>query len=476
MRSGEMTRMTPAEIRNTVHTLQAQGHSLREISRLLALSRNTVRRILRQPGRTVDQAAPCDEATLARLKAAFERARGNVVRVQELLADDGLDVRYSTLTRWVREAALRAPPRRAGEYDFAPGQEMQHDTSPHRVVFAKAGMADKIVTAQCAGLVLAYSRRLFMQYYPRFTRFEAKTFLLEAARFMDGVCPVCVIDNTSVLLAAGSGADAVIAPEMLAFARTLGFRFRAHRVGHPDRKGRIERPFAYIEGNFLAARTFEGFDDLNRQAVAWCRDVANQKPRRALGMSPEAAYVIEKPHLKPLPDALPPVYELLERVVDLHGYVSVDTNRYSVPERFVGQSVAVYKLPAEIHVCRKDSTIAVHQRLIGQRDARSCLPEHHSIPVRENRGTAREETLLRGHHPSLDRYAAALKQRGNGWGRRALRRLIGMKRTYPSGPFIAAIEQALQYGMFDLGRLEALILKQVAGDFFALDTGEDGDA
>jgi transposase len=476
MRSGEMTRMTPAEIRNTVHTLQAQGHSLREISRLLALSRNTVRRILRQPGRTVDQAAPCDEATLARLKAAFERARGNVVRVQELLADDGLDVRYSTLTRWVREAALRAPPRRAGEYDFAPGQEMQHDTSPHRVVFAKAGMADKIVTAQCAGLVLAYSRRLFMQYYPRFTRFEAKTFLLEAARFMDGVCPVCVIDNTSVLLAAGSGADAVIAPEMLAFARTLGFRFRAHRVGHPDRKGRIERPFAYIEGNFLAARTFEGFDDLNRQAGAWCRDVANQKPRRALGMSPEAAYVIEKPHLKPLPDALPPVYELLERVVDLHGYVSVDTNRYSVPERFVGQSVAVYKLPAEIHVCRKDSTIAVHQRLIGQRDARSCLPEHHSIPVRENRGTAREETLLRGHHPSLDRYAAALKQRGNGWGRRALRRLIGMKRTYPSGPFIAAIEQALQYGMFDLGRLEALILKQVAGDFFALDTGEDGDA
>jgi transposase len=471
-----MARMTPTEIRNTVHTLQAQGHSLREISRLLALSRNTVRRILRQPGRTVDQAAPCDEATLARLKAAFERARGNVVRVQELLADDGLDVRYSTLTRWVREAGLRAPPRRAGEYDFAPGQEMQHDTSPHRVVFAKAGMADKIVTAQCAGLVLAYSRRLFMQYYPRFTRFEAKTFLLEAARFMDGVCPVCVIDNTSVLLAAGSGADAVIAPEMLAFARTLGFRFRAHRVGHPDRKGRIERPFAYIEGNFLAARNFEGFDDLNRQAVAWCRDVANQKPRRALGMSSEAAYVIEKPHLKPLPDALPPVYELLERVVDLHGYVSVDTNRYSVPERFVGQSVAVYKLPAEIHVCRKDSTIAVHQRLIGQRDARSILPEHHSIPVRANRGTAREETLLSGHHPSLDRYAAALKQRGNGWGRRALRRLIGMKRTYPSGPFIAAIEQALQYGMFDLGRLEALILKQVAGDFFALDTGEDGDA
>jgi orotate phosphoribosyltransferase-like protein len=85
--------MTPTEVRNAVCALQAKGHSLREISRSLALSRNTVRRILRQPNRTVDEAAPCDEATLARLKAAFERARGNVVRVQELLADDGLEVR-----------------------------------------------------------------------------------------------------------------------------------------------------------------------------------------------------------------------------------------------------------------------------------------------------------------------------------------------------------------------------------------------
>ena len=39
--------MTPTEIRTAVRSLRAQGRSLREISRLLALSRNTVRRILR---------------------------------------------------------------------------------------------------------------------------------------------------------------------------------------------------------------------------------------------------------------------------------------------------------------------------------------------------------------------------------------------------------------------------------------------
>ncbi len=432
-----------------------------------------MRRILREPPRDGAEPPPCDAATLGRLQAAFARANGNVVRVRELLADDGLDVPYSTLTRWVREADLRSPPRRAGEYDFVPGQEMQHDTSPHRLTFAPF---DKPVSVQCAGLVLAYSRRLFIQYYPRFTRFEAKAFLLEAVRFMAGVCPVCIIDNTSVLLAAGAGADAVIAPEMAAFARTLGFRFRAHRVGNPDRKGRIERPFAYVETNFLAGRSFTDFADLNRQALAWCRDIANRKPKRALGMSPDAAYVIEQPHLVPLPNALPPVYELLERVVDLHGFVSVDTNRYSVPERYVGKSVTVTKRPAEIEVRRKDTTIAVHRRVIDQRDTRSVLPGHHAIPLRQGRGTASEEASLRGQHPSLDRYAAALKQRSPRHGRRALRRLIEMQRTYPAEPFIAAIEQALHYGLFDLGRLEDLVLKQVAGDFFALNPGETDDA
>ena len=193
-------------------------------------------------------------------------------------------------------------------------------------------------------------------------------------------------------------------------------------------------------------------------------------------MSPEAAYVIEQPHLVPLPDVLPPVYQLLERVVDLHGYVSVDTNRYSVPERYVGKSVTVTKTPAQIEVRHKSTTIATHRRVIDQRDTRKVLPGHHTIPVRQGRGTAAEEALLRGHHDSLDRYTAALRRHGRAGNRRALRRLIEMRRTYPPGPFIAAIEQALRYGLFDLTRLEDLILKQVGGDFFALSTAEPDDA
>ena len=115
---------------------------------------------------------------------------------------------------------------------------MQHDTSPHTVI-----IGGKSIKAQCASLVLAFSRQLFMQYYPGYTRFEAKLFLQKALSFMQGSCQRCVIDNTRVILAAGAGSHAVMAMEMQFFSRFFGFEFVAHAVNHPGRKERVERPF-----------------------------------------------------------------------------------------------------------------------------------------------------------------------------------------------------------------------------------------
>ncbi|MEN9377860.1 MAG: hypothetical protein RL710_3017 [Pseudomonadota bacterium] len=458
--------MTPIEIRTSVLTLHQQGTGLREISRVLHLSRNTVRGILREPSPVANSpvCAP-NEATQQQLAEVYARAKGNAVRMAQILANEyDLHPPYSTLTRWVRQAELRASPKRSGEYHFEPGQEMQHDTSPH-----KMEVAGKSITAQCAGLTLAYSRRLFIWYYPRFTRFEAKDFLLRAAQFMDGTCPRCVIDNTSVMLAGGAGPDAVIAPEMAAFARALGFKFMAHRVNDPDRKARIERPFAWIEGNFLPGRSFTSFDDVNAQALAWCNEVANAKPKRSLGMAPEAAYVMEKPYLTRLSSVLPAVYEVFERVVDLYGFVSVDTNRYSTPERLVGKTVTVYKHYASIEIHYKRALVASHPRLLGVRDVRSTLSGHHTIPKRTPRQPSLQAQLLCGQSSVLDAYVTALIKHLNGRSTRALNRLLQIKRTYPAQPFLAALEQALKYGLFDLTRLETLVLRHVAGDFFALD-------
>jgi transposase len=463
--------MTPIEISNSVRTLKAQGHGQREIGRLLKLSRNTVRRILREPASPDAHAGALDEATRKRLAQAFARAKGNAVRMGQILAEDGAPVPpYSTLTRWVREAELRAAPKRSGEYHFAPGREMQHDTSPHRLE-----IDGRAVTAQCAALVLAYSRRLYVQYYPRYTRFEAKHFLLQAAQFMGGTCPCCVIDNTSVVLAGGSGEQAVIAPEMKAFARCLGWEFKAHRIGDPNRKGRIERPFFWLETNFLPGRIFSSFDDLNAQARHWCIEVANVKPRLALGMSADAAYVMEAPFLVPLPGLLPAVYDVLDRVVDLYGFVNVECNRYSAPERLIGKTVTVYKHMACIDIHYRGKPVASHPRLVGVRDVRHTLPGHHTQPQHPGRQSALQTQFPSGQHPALDAYVAALGVHHHGRGARALNRLLQLKRSYPPQPFLAAVAQALKYRLFDLTRLETLILRHVAGDFFAIDDDHQDD-
>ena len=59
----------------------------------------------------------------------------------------------------------------AGQYDFAPGEEMQHDTSPHEVELG--GKKRKVQTASA---VLGYSRMLFFQCYPTFQRFDCEVF------------------------------------------------------------------------------------------------------------------------------------------------------------------------------------------------------------------------------------------------------------------------------------------------------------
>jgi transposase len=455
------------DTRNTILTLHERDVPKRQISRMLGVSRNTVRQVLQGKAPRQEDEIPRSPAELAMITDAYAKCRGNAVRVQEILKEQETEIPYSTLTRLVREMGLRATEtHRAGRYILGPGEEMQHDTSPHKLM-----LGERRVTAQCAALVLGYSRRLYIRYYPSFTRFEAKVFLSEAFRFMDGVCGRIVIDNTSVIVAHGSGPDAEIAPEMVQFCRIFGVHFVPHRINHPDRKARVERSFSYVERNFLAGRTFRDWEDLNDQALSWCRDVANKKPKRSLGMSPEEAYVMEKSHLKPLPPYIPPIYQTLYRIVDVEGYVRVDTNRYSVPERLIGKSVEVQKHSDTVVVVFDHKKVSQHRRLTDKKDTRVTDPGHHQplLRLRSHKGPSPEEQALLGESEILDRYVAQVRKRSSGRGMVRLRRLLNLKRTYPHEAFLCAVTKALSYGLFDLTRLESLIIECVAGEFFRLD-------
>ena len=453
--------MNQTPLIQVVRQLHQAGRGKREISRLLKISRNTVRKLLRQNGQLSGKKS--DEELTTLIEPLITTCRGNLVRVREVLEQQHQrKVAYSTLTYLVRKLQLREIPQRYGEYCFAPGEEMQHDTSPHLVYFG-----DKKVKAQCAALVLGFSRKIFIQYYPNFTRFEAKVFLQQALQFMQGSCRRCIIDNTSVILAAGAGINAIIAPEMLMFCRFFGFEFVAHAVNNPNRKGKIEKPFSYAENNFLAGRSFTDWQDLNHQVEQWCIAV-NQKPKRILGMSPEAAYIQEKSMLLALPEVMPPIYKCLQRTVDTQGYINVDTNRYSVPEKYIGDLLEVYQYLDRIEIYHQHRLVTRHQRIIGKRDQRSIIKEHHiNLYRREKRqvGSIAEQQLA-GVNSILDDYIRMLKSQVRGRGEWVFKELLMLKRNYPFEAFIKAITLAKQYSLFDLKRLEKIIIREITDNFF----------
>ena len=433
--------MLSHEKKQAILELHQQGIAQREIGRLLRVSRNTVRGVVRKKDKEQREPTRKWPLVVSQLPELYLRTQGNAVRIQELLDEEqGITIPYSTLTRLLRNADLRTPaPKRSGIYRYEPGAEMQHDTSPHAIE-----IGGKTYTAQCAGMILPFSRYAFIQYYPAFTRFEAKVFLTAAFTFLGGTCSRCTIDNTSVLIVAGSGPDATIAPEMEALGGHFGVRFIPHAIGHADRKAHVERLFSFVEGNFLSARTFADWTDLNAQALHWCESVANHKVKRELGTSPQAAFDEERAFLRPLPAYIPPVYEIAHRGVDTQGYVHLDTNRYSVPERLLGKQVDVLKYQERVVIHFQRKPVAEHPRTIGQRYKRSTLPGHHSpLGGRHPRsGPSQEEQQLTGQQPILDQYVVELKKRAPGRGVAKLKRLLTLKRTYPPEPFLAAIEQA----------------------------------
>jgi len=96
------------------------------------------------------------------------------------------------------------------------------------------------------------------------------------------------------------------------------------------------------------------------------------------------------------------------------------------------------------------------------------------------------ETVRRGaggktparENPEIATYVEALKKRYGGPATVALRRLYHMAEDYPRQALLDAIQSAAQYGLYDLERVESMILRKLAREYFLiipLGRGGEGD-
>lgn len=461
--------MLDQSTRAEILKLHEQGHSIRGIARAMQLSRGAVRHVLRSATDQVPQLERPEKATPYReqILELYQRCRGNLVRVHEELVAAGAQLSYPALTAFCRRQGIgqeRKLP--VGEYHFTPAQEMQHDTSPHRVE-----IGGQLRLVQTASLVLCYSRMLFFEFFPTFTRFDCKVFLTDALQYFVGSCETCMIDNTHVVVLQGTGRNMVPVPEMASFAERYGFQFQAHEKGDANRSARVERQFHYIENNFLAGRSFQDWDHANRQARAWC-DKVNAEYRSKLKACPRELFATERAYLKALPIWVPPVYRLHQRLVDMAGYVSINNNRYSVPEEFLGLQVEARETKDSIEIYRGPRRIACHRRVLDATGCRYSLPEHHRPRGQglkpKPSDSSPEEKRLRQEVPEIIPYLEALKKHYSGRATLPLRRLLHMVEDYPRAPLLEAIATAGQYGLFDLERVENLVLRKLAREYFLI--------
>ena len=453
--------------RTAILKLKSQGHGTRKIAQAVGVARSTVRQVIDNGSAEVP---PLVRAELAepyreQLLELYARYQGHLGRVHEELTRTGAALSYPALTAFCRKHGIgTAPPPPAGRYTFSQAQEMQHDTSPHH-----ATIGGVVTAVQTASLVLCYSRMIFLQHYPRFTRFECKSFLAQAIGYFNGSAKTCMVDNSHVVVAAGSGADMIPAPEMVAFAERYGFTFKAHEKGDANRSARVEAPFNRIDKGFLVGENFADWRQLNQRARETC-EKWNAKFSTKLHASRRELFAAEQPYLKPLPLHVPEVYQLYTRIVDAEAYVHVNRIRYSAPYRLIGRCLEVRETLDRVDLYEGPRRVATHARAYGPWDTRVTDPAHRP-PRGQGLGRhpqpAPEETEMLQLEPRVASYLKALKQH-IGDRRAPLRRLLSMLQEYPREAFLIALAQAERYRLFDLDRLEKMVLRQVADEYFVL--------
>jgi hypothetical protein len=402
------------------------------------------------------------------LQRLYQECDGWAQRVYEkLVEEEGVQVSYPTVTRRLRQSGLRQDrPSRCDRVPDQPGAEMQHDTSPYRV-----RLGDRLTLVIASLLYLRYSKRRYLQFFRKFNRFRMKCFLHTALMFWGYAARICVIDNTNLARLKGIGSNAVIVPEMAAFATAHGFRFLCHEKGHANRKAGEERSFWTVETNFFPGRHFSSLEDLNQQALHWSTVRMEHRPMSKTGLIPAQAFEQERAALVALPAHLPAPYLDHDRMIDQYGYIPFDGNYYWIPEghppggdpedgpTHPDRHVKVLEYSDRLQVYQHRQGVAeyvlppdgVKNQVFPKEKPQTHQPKNRRQPTEE------EEKRLRALSPTVGNYLDRILPSRHGIERHHfLRELFVWSERLSPALFVPVVERALRYGITDLDTFERI--------------------
>ncbi len=460
-----MNRQTDNEI---IYRAQG-GQSMRGIARDLRVSRWRVQRVIQQQqaAREDSSAGPVNaqlpqpvlsrasklDAFATSLEQLLQRyPKITVTRIFEELKKAGYHGGYTILRDRVKQLRRQPPKPLVVRFETAPGVQAQMDWATYDLDFSREGRR----RVNLFGYVLGYSRREYFCFTER-QDFEATTGQhIQAFRHLRGLAATCLYDNMKVVVTRWEDDHPIYNTRFLAFATHYGYRPQACWPRRPQTKGKVERPFHYVELSLLNGRTFRSLEHLNEVTRWWLANVADVRVHRTTKKRPVDAHAEEQPHLLPLPELDYDTAQVVYRVVDAEGCIAHHGNQYSVPWQRLGEVLPVRVTETELFVYDHHiREIARHTLQLGHTGRKEIREEHR--PPKDHHQQLEE---LRKRFQELGDMARCFlegllqKQR---YGKRQAQRVLALANAYHRQDVLAAMERAVRYHAYSLSSLERIL-------------------
>jgi transposase len=442
------------------------GTSMRRIAQSLQISRGRVRRVLDQVehARAVGTTQGLPQPMLRRGSQldAYETAVTDLLarypditaqRVFEELRRMGYQGGYTILSERVRAMRPRPAVAPVIRFETGPGVQAQMDYSTYDLDFTDEGRR----RVYAFSYILGYSRRQYVHFV------ESQDFAttirehIRAFAHLGGVAATCLYDNMKVVVTGYDDDEPIYNPRFLGFAAHYGFRPVACRPRRAQTKGKVERPFGYVESNLLGGRTFRSLEHLNETTAWWLAQVADVRIHRETKARPADRHAEEQIRLLPLPARPFDVSHVVYRIVDAEGYVVYRQNFYSSPWRLIGRNVPVRVTENELTIYDPSlALVAVHPLFPrGATGGRSHLEEHQ--PPRDSQRRSEQLAQRFAEFGSAGtRFLEGLLA-STRYGKNQAERALSLMAAYSRQDVLAALERAVQYGAFSLGAIQRIL-------------------
>lgn len=470
------TEVTPEE-RTRILELQAQGRrGTRSIALLTGLGRNVVRRILseaglatspaRRSGASADRASKLDPYREA-IKDGVERGWTST-RIRRELAAHGYTGGRSILTDYVRSIRPAGAPTKQvwRRFETAPAEELQLDWSTYSVSIGGVLRRVEVFSA-----TLAWSRKTHAYAYEN----QRQSVLLEAHEraFGDfqGVTARVVLDNMSTAVLGRVERDGRLEPlwhpRYSEFAAHYAFKPFACKVNDPDRKGKEERFFDYLERDFVRGGAWDSLEAMNVALRRWLDEVCNKRVHGTTRRVPDEAWAEERPLLTALPHARYGACDEELRKVGPDSVLSIRGTSYTVPAALAHQTVTVRLYSDRFEVLGQAGAMAFTRAYVPQAEKGRLVidPTHYATVPRHGAKrstgvTRRLEDRLVARFPSLVDLVAGLKVRMKGLVHVHLAALVRLADHHGDEPFLRAATRVQEHRRYDWHAVRRLLERE----------------